>query len=40
VTGVTAIAGFGRLWTWLASAVTLLLLAGLFHHPRTRTPKL
>lgn len=30
VTGITGIVGFARVWTWIAAAATLLLLAGLF----------
>jgi tellurite resistance protein TehA-like permease len=32
VTGITGIAGFGHVWTWVAFAVSLLVLAGLFRH--------
>jgi tellurite resistance protein TehA-like permease len=32
VTGITGIAGFGRVWTWVAFPVSLLVLAGLFRH--------
>jgi tellurite resistance protein TehA-like permease len=32
VTGITGIAGFGRVWTWVAFTVSLLVLAGLFRH--------
>ncbi len=32
VTGITGIAGFGHVWTWVAFTVSLLVLAGLFRH--------
>ena len=32
VTGITGIADFGHVWTWVAFAVSLLVLAGLFRH--------
>jgi tellurite resistance protein TehA-like permease len=32
VTGVTGIISFGRVWTWVACAVTLLVFAGMFRH--------
>jgi tellurite resistance protein TehA-like permease len=34
VTGVTGIVSFGRIWTWVAFAVALLVLAGLYRHIR------
>lgn len=40
VTGVAAITSFGWWWTWVAFAVTLLVLAGLLRHTRPRGPKL
>ena len=32
VTGISGIAGFGHVWTWVAFAVSLVVLAGLFRH--------
>ncbi|MBE8516187.1 tellurite resistance/C4-dicarboxylate transporter family protein [Amycolatopsis sp. H6(2020)] len=32
VTGTPGIIGFGRVWTWVAGAVALVVFAGLFHH--------
>jgi tellurite resistance protein TehA-like permease len=32
VTGITGIADFGRVWTWVAFTASLLALAGLFRH--------
>jgi tellurite resistance protein TehA-like permease len=32
VTGVSGIISFGRVWTWVASAVALVVFAGLFRH--------
>jgi hypothetical protein len=32
ITGIAGIAGFGHVWTWVAFAVSLLVLAGLFRH--------
>jgi tellurite resistance protein TehA-like permease len=34
VTGITGITTFGRVWTWVAFAITLLVFAGLFRHIR------
>ena len=32
VTGITGIADFGQVWTWVAFTVSLLALGGLFRH--------
>ena len=32
VTGLTGITSFGQVWTWVAFAATLVVLAGLFRH--------
>ena len=34
VTGITGITSFGQVWTWIAFAATLVVLAGLFRHIR------
>jgi tellurite resistance protein TehA-like permease len=34
VTGITGITTFGRVWTWVACAITLLVFAGLIRHIR------
>ncbi|HEX4258496.1 MAG TPA: hypothetical protein VH089_25640, partial [Streptosporangiaceae bacterium] len=40
VAGLSGITGFGRVWTWVALAVTLLALAGLFLRVRAAWPQL
>jgi tellurite resistance protein TehA-like permease len=40
VAGVSGITGFGRVWTWVAFAATLLALVGLFLRIRGAWPQL